>query len=156
MEELNIYRNRAGSLDFDMLLNDIRARPGDTLTLHSYQDLGPRSITAASVLAVLSVRGIKISCEALCEPFELIGNHQKWVTQRKNRAMLKAKKESGNMGGRKKTPESFIATIYNQIAAGEYTMKDFSSFNTLSESAFRNGVNDLGWPWPPTQGGDGQ
>ena len=149
MQELNIYRNRAGYLDFDMLLNDIRARPGDTLTLHSYQDLGPRSITAASVLAVLSVRGIKISCEALCEPFELIGNHQKWVTQRKNRTMLKARKESGNMGGRKKIPEETIVKIYNQIADGVYPMKEFETFNTVSESAFRRGVAGMGWPWPP-------
>ena len=144
--ELNQYRCPAGWLDFATLLDDRKCRPGDTLTIHSIQDLGIRTAQAFDALAVIAMRGIELDYQAVAEcPWSLYQAHRQYVKNRKVWAMLKAKENGANPGGRP-DKQAIAIHAYNDAIENGYPFRDIPDLHDISWNTFIEHMAALGWP----------
>ena len=149
MQELNRHRAQAGYLDFELLMDEMVARPGDVLTLYAIDDLGPRSVRAFTVLATIAVRGVKIDFEAVADSIgELWLMHRKYANLRRSRAGVEAKKQPGVKQGGQPSKLDIAIAMYNDIKENGLTISEGLALYNISRNRFYEHIGNLGWPLP--------
>lgn len=152
--ELNKHRTDGGWINWDYFRDPIKARPGDTLTINSLDDIGPVTIEPMQMLDTIIKRGVIVDSSAICDdPHQLAGLHSKMIDERRrNRAadVRKELRESGQLrdGRPQEYSDQYIRDAHEQIRIGKCPASEVTTVFKLSKSTMSRRCAKLGLVYP--------
>jgi len=145
--ELNQHRTDGGWIDWDLLKDSVRARPGDTLTLDTVDDIGPETVRPMKIIDTLVKRGVIVDCTAICpDRVQLAGIHAKHRDAERQR-----KGAEGGGGGRpQKHTDEEVRAAWDAIRDGTVTTGEVKAVFGISKSTMSRRCAVQGLEYPPT------